>query len=99
MNKKEIKEKLKEVKDPELGIDIVTLGLVRDIKIDNPEDTGITGVEVLMTLTTPFCPFADDLIAGVETSLEKMGFEDARVELTFEPPWEASDELRMKLGI
>ncbi len=99
MNKEDIKEKLKEIKDPELGIDIVTLGLVRDVAIDDPREKGTTGAEVLMTLTTPFCPFADDLIAEVETSLEKMGFEDARVELTFEPPWEPSDELRAQLGI
>jgi len=99
MDKEQIKEKLKEVKDPELGIDIVTLGLVRDISIDDESKTGVSGVEVLMTLTTPFCPFAEDLIAEVENSLEAMGFENARVELTFEPPWEPSEELRMQLGI
>lgn len=97
---KEILEKLKEVKDPELGIDIVTLGLVRDVSIDDPEKKGgIKGVEVLMTLTTPFCPFADDLIGNVEDALTKMGYEDARVELTFDPPWEPSEELRMQFGI
>jgi len=96
---KEILEKLKEVKDPELGIDIVTLGLVRDIAIDDEKEAGMKGAEVLMTLTTPFCPFADDLIGEVENTLEGLGYENARVELTFEPPWEPSEELKMQLGL
>jgi len=99
MNKEEIKEKLKEVKDPELGIDIVTLGLVRDIAVDDEKKTGVSGVEVYMTLTSPFCPFADDLIAQVEDVLEHLGFEDVRVELSFDPPWEPPEELRMQLGL
>lgn len=98
MNEK-IFEKLKGVKDPELGIDIVTLGLIRNVSEDDVGEKGVTGVEVLMTLTTPFCPFADDLITEVENTLEAMGFEDARVELTFDPPWEPSEELRASLGV
>jgi len=92
MDINKIKEKLKEVKDPELGIDIVELGLIRDVKIDD-------GVEVLMTLTSPLCPFADKIIKDVEDKLEELGFENGRVELTFDPPWEPSEELRVSLGI
>lgn len=97
MNKKITKEivleKLKEVKDPELGIDIVTLGLVYDVKFD--ED----GIEVLMTMTTPFCPFADDIIADVEKKVISLKSGEAKVEITFDPPWEPPKELRDKLGI
>jgi len=94
MDINKIKEKLKEVKDPELGIDIVELGLIRDVKVDGD---GI-GVEVLMTLTSPLCPFADKIIGDVENKLEKLGFE-SRVELTFDPPWEPSEELKVSLGL
>jgi len=95
---KNVLEKLKEVKDPELELDIVTLGLIRDIKEDDPTK-GTKGIELTMTLTTPFCPYANDIIAAVEDALSGMGYEDVRVELSFEPPWEPSEELRASLGI
>ena len=95
-----IREKLKEIKDPELGIDIVTLGLIRNIQLDVPEETGgVLGAEILMTLTSPFCPFADELITQIEDVVEGLGFENVRVELTFDPPWEPSPGLRESLGI
>ena len=95
ITEKDIIEKLKLVKDPEIGIDIWTLGLIYKITIDEE------GVEVLMTLTTPFCPFADDLIADVDKKVGELGYAegDVRVELTFEPAWEPSEEVRMMLGV
>lgn len=98
ITKEQIIEKLKEVKDPEIGIDIWTLGLVYEITIDDE------GIEILMTLTSPFCPFADELIKQVEkvvaTLLDpKDETKTVRVELTFEPTWEPSEELRMRLGV
>ncbi|HEC30658.1 MAG TPA: metal-sulfur cluster assembly factor [Candidatus Yonathbacteria bacterium] len=96
LKEKDVIEKLKLVKDPELSIDIWTLGLIYKITIDDE------GVEVLMTLTSPFCPFANDLILGVEKAVEELGSSRAghvRVEITFEPAWEPSKELRSSLGI
>ncbi|MFC1720980.1 metal-sulfur cluster assembly factor [Patescibacteria group bacterium] len=97
ITKEQIKEKLKEVKDPELGIDIVSLGLIREIKVSTEDD--LLTAEVLMTLTTPLCPFANDIILAVENKLEEIGIEEPRVELTFEPPWQPSEELRAQFGI
>lgn len=95
ITEKDIIEKLKLVKDPEIGLDVWTLGLIYKITIDEE------GVEILMTLTTPFCPFADDLIADVEKKVGELGYAegDVRVELTFEPAWEPSEEVRMMLGV
>ena len=95
ITEQQIIEKLKLVKDPEIGIDIYTLGLI--YKITREED----GVEILMTLTTPLCPFADDLIADVEKKVGSLGYAegDVRVELTFDPEWVASEEVRMMLGV
>lgn len=95
INKEQIIEKLKLVKDPEIDIDVWTLGLIYDIAIK--ED----GVEILMTLTTPLCPFADELITEVEKRVGELGYEegDVRVELTFDPAWEPSFEVRMMLGV
>jgi metal-sulfur cluster biosynthetic enzyme len=89
-----VTEKLRSVKDPELGLDIVTLGLVREVIIDND------GVEILMTLTSPFCPFADDLIQSVEKEIGKLpDAGDVRVEITFDPPWEPPQEVKDALGL
>ena len=55
ISKEMVIEKLKEVKDPELDIDVYTLGLIYDVSIENGE------VRVLMTLTTPFCPFGNEI--------------------------------------
>lgn len=96
MTKDQIYKQLESVKDPEIGIDIVSLGLIREL---NLEDKPLKKAHVLMTLTTPFCPFANDLIQQVEDTLENMGFEDVAVELTFDPPWEPPAELRAQLGL
>lgn len=92
-----VREKLSQVIDPELGINIVDLGLVREIDIGE-------GVHVLMTLTTPGCPlhevFREEVTRNV-SELEDVAEDDVEVELTFEPPWsrdEMSDEARADLG-
>ena len=92
VTKEQIIEELKTVKDPELGMDIYSLGLIYDIKI------GEDGIDIVMTLTTPFCPYGDEIIGAVEKSLEKFG-EEVRVDITFEPEWIPSDELKMALGL
>jgi len=52
-----------------------------------------------MTLTTPLCPFGDDIVQAVEKTFTDLNIGDVRVELTFDPPWEPSEELRAVLGI
>lgn len=91
----QIIEKIKLVKDPEIGIDVWTLGLIYKIALKD------NSVDIVMTLTTPFCPFADDLMNGVRQKVYELGYAegDVRVELTFSPAWEASDEVRMMLGV
>jgi metal-sulfur cluster biosynthetic enzyme len=88
----EIIDALKTVKDPELGIDIHSLGLIYGITI------GVDGIDILMTLTTPFCPYGDEIIAGVEKSLKPFGVE-VRVDITFEPEWQPSEDLKIALGL
>jgi metal-sulfur cluster biosynthetic enzyme len=88
---------LHDVIDPELGVNIVDLGLVYDIAVD---DGGT--VEIEMTLTTPGCPlggFLEDQIRACLTALPQV--RDVRVELVWEPPWEAeamSDAAKEQLG-
>jgi len=93
-----ILEKLKEVIDPEIGIDVVNLGLIYELDI-RPDNT----VYIKMTMTTPGCPLTMWILRAVEDKvLEIPGVKDAEIELTFDPPWtpdRISPEYKKKLGL
>lgn len=75
-------EKLRTCLDPELGINIVDLGLIYSISIEG------THANVLMTLTTPSCPLDSYFIKDITSKLKSVkGIKDVSVELTFDPPW------------
>ncbi|MGB5948835.1 MAG: metal-sulfur cluster assembly factor [Parvibaculum sp.] len=77
-----LREALKDVFDPELGYNIVDLGLVYGIDINEGE------VTVTMTLTTPGCPASDMIQGGVYQRLWAIeGVSDVEVNLVWEPPW------------
>ncbi len=61
----QIKEKLREVKDPEIGLDVIQLGLIREINLNQEEP------EIKMMLTTPFCPYGGWLIQQVKDMAEQ----------------------------
>lgn len=92
-----VREQLREVLDPELGVNIVDLGLVYEIGVDADGQ-----VLIEMTLTTPGCPlggFLDDEIRACLTGLPQV--RDVRVELVWEPPWapeSMSDVAKKELG-
>lgn len=97
-SEEDIKEALKDVYDPELGVNIVDLGLVYGIDIR--ED----GVTVRMTLTSPICPLGPEIIETVKSvlgALPMVGSVD--VQLVWTPRWDpqtmASEEAKMELGI
>ena len=94
-----IREALSEVYDPEIGIDVVSLGLVYGSAID---ESGLLTVD--MTLTSPYCPLASILQSQVHAVCAPLpGVEDVRVNLVWDPPWDprtmASDEVKLELGI
>ncbi|MCS7187570.1 MAG: metal-sulfur cluster assembly factor [Armatimonadetes bacterium] len=97
--KEQILEALKQCYDPEIGINIVDLGLIYGVEID--EATG--KVKVTFTLTTPFCPLGPmlvDQIREIVASFE--GVKEVETELTFDPPWSpqmATDEGKTLLRI
>jgi len=92
-SKEEIIEVLKTIEDPEIGMDVWTLGLVYEILV--LEDH----IHILMTLTTPFCPFGPEMIEEVKTKVHDAFNQDVEVKLTFHPAWQPSDELRGALGM
>ena len=73
---------LAQVVDPELGIDIVELGLVYGLEVDE------RAVNVTMTLTTPGCPLHDVIVDGVERALARPGGPRVDVEVVWDPPWD-----------
>lgn len=74
---------LEDVIDPELGTNIVDLGLVYDVSID---EAGKAKIE--MTLTVPECPMADEIVASTKNATEALpGVNDVDIELVWEPKW------------
>jgi len=94
---KKILEALRTVLDPELGVNIVDLGLIYDIRFED----GVT--EIDMTLTSTGCPLAPIINKKVRDALE--GVEEVKetnVELIWDPPWSKdliSEELKAELGL
>jgi len=97
IKKDEVVEKLSNINDPELGINIYDLGLIYDFSISSTNDINIS-----MTLTTVNCPVADSMpndVAKEIASIEDCG--KVKVKLTFEPPWTKdmmSEEAKLALG-
>jgi metal-sulfur cluster biosynthetic enzyme len=82
VTEKEVRKALRKVKDPELNLDVVVLGLVYDVEVND------THVKVNMSLTSPMCPAATQIIDDAKAAVLGIeGIESADVELTFTPPW------------
>lgn len=94
----QVREALRPIEDPELGLSIVELGLVRDIHVSDEH------VQIDLTLTSPTCPWAPELIGAVKLCAAEVG--DGRtplVELVWHPPWDPhkdpTEDARAELGI
>lgn len=98
LEQKVIDEALKKCFDPEIPVNIWELGLIYSIRV-SPE--GVASVQ--MTLTAPACPVAGSLPGEVETKIKAVaGIKDAKVELVWDPPWNAdmmSRVARVMLGM
>ena len=95
--KDDVMEALRRVEDPELGMDIVELGLIYDVEIEPPK------VKVIHTLTSMGCPagpmIQEDIANAVTGSFPDV--EDVELELTWDPPWtpeRMSDDAKFILG-
>lgn len=93
----QVREVLRGVIDPELHINIIDLGLVYDVKV-NDDAT----IDVKMTLTSPGCPYGPYLLHQVRDTLRSLkGIQDGRVEVVWDPPWgpdKMTEEVRLELG-
>ena len=90
----DVVEALKTIIDPELFIDIWTLGLIYDILLENDQ------LKIRMTFTSPACPAGPQLVEEIKEKTEKLeGIAATNVEVVFRPPWEPSEELKAMLGL
>ena len=93
----QVRKALRKVKDPELNLDLVVLGLIYDIQIEDAR------VHATISLTSPFCPVAGQIVEDAKTAILGVeGVEEAEVSLTFDPPWtpeRISPLIRASLGL
>jgi FeS assembly SUF system protein len=90
---------LRSVFDPEIPVNIYDLGLIYNLQIDDQTNA----VSILMTLTSPNCPVAEDMPRQVQEVVKMVeGVGPVTVELTFEPPWDKdmlSESALLELGL
>lgn len=93
-----VRENLRTVVDPEIGINIVDLGLIYDIEVKD------SNVNVKMTLTSPACPMGAAIQGQAHAAVKKLPWvKDIKVELVWSPRWDprqmCSEDAKMELGI
>ncbi len=97
VTKEDIYEALKSVYDPEIPVNVVDLGLVYDVQVNDSD------VYVQMTLTFPGCGMGPYIGQQAEWAIQELdGVEEVQIEMVFDPPWSPeliSDEARAQLGI
>ncbi|GLV58824.1 hypothetical protein KDH_56540 [Dictyobacter sp. S3.2.2.5] len=99
INEAELMDALRECYDPEIPVNIVDLGLVYGMDINN--ETG--NVDVTMTLTALGCPMAGEVMSEVEMRVRQVeNVKNCKVELTFDPPWSPdrmTEDAKWELGM
>lgn len=97
VSKEDILETLKSVYDPEIPVNVVDLGLVYDVQVNDND------VYVQMTLTFPGCGMGPYIAQQAEWAIQDMeGVEEVEIEMVFDPPWSPdliSDEAKAQLGL
>ncbi len=88
---------LKHIHDPEVGINIVDMGLIYSLEIDG------NNIEVTMSLTSPGCPVGPQILGQIDSALKGLdGIENVDIRVVWSPPWSPdmlSEDARDQLGI
>src|SRR3989338_1101991 len=88
-----IEDVFKKYVDPEIGIDIWTLGLVYNVEINEDK------VKILLTFTSPLCPYGPQMVDELKAMIVNKRAKEVDIEVTFDPPWQPSEELREMIYI
>lgn len=99
LTKEKVIDAIRQVEDPDLGLSLVDMGLIYEVDID--EDNN---VNIQMTLSSPACPIAPQLVSDVEFSAKTLEeINQINIDLVWDPPWNpeemATDEVKDVLGI
>ncbi|DAC20694.1 MAG TPA: metal-sulfur cluster assembly factor [Candidatus Poseidoniales archaeon] len=102
VEKEDVMNHLDEVEDPELELSIVELGLVYDVRFESRDDG--THAEIDLTLTSPGCPAAPEIMAAAHrAALLTDGLDSVHINLVWSPRWDpkihATEDARMDMGI
>jgi metal-sulfur cluster biosynthetic enzyme len=95
VTKEDVMEALRGVEDPELGMDIVDLGLVYGVEVEGDQ------VRVIHSLTSMGCPAGPMIQEDIHRAVSELGVQQPEVELTWDPPWtpeRMSDDAKFILG-
>jgi len=96
ITKEIVMQKLSEVVDPEIGLNIVEMGLVYSVEINNDS------VNIKMTLTAPGCPLQNTLVSIAKDAVQNIpGVKNVNIQIVWDPPWHPSmmsEEAKRKLG-
>jgi metal-sulfur cluster biosynthetic enzyme len=97
VTKEDVMKVLKECYDPEIGVSLLDLGLIYDVKVENDK------VNIKMTLTTPGCPMHSYMVQDVQNKVKSIkGIQEVNIELVWDPPWtpdRISKSVRKQLGL
>jgi len=97
LTKENLINSFKGVYDPEVSVNVYDLGLIYNIDV-----TKEGKVDILMTLTSPFCPAGDEIINDIVAASYNAGASDVEVNITFQPEWgpdKISEEGKLELGL
>ena len=102
VTEEQIRDALKPIEDPELHLGIVDLGLIYGAEV-SPQPEG-DEVKLIMTFTSPFCPYGPQLKSAVQRTIATLpGVKAATVNVVFTPPWDprtmATEECKIALGL
>lgn len=97
VEKEQVIETLKKINDPEIQLDIWSLGLIYNVELEGNK------IKILMTFTSPMCPYGPALMDDIRRNLSAIeGVGEVAIELTFNPVWgpdKMTEEAKMALGI
>ena len=99
INKAEVMDALHECYDPEIPVNIVDLGLIYNVDVDDEAGQ----VNVTMTLTALGCPMAGEVVEEVQMRVQQVeNVKNCKVEMTFDPPWSPermTEDAKWELGM
>jgi metal-sulfur cluster biosynthetic enzyme len=93
ITREKVIQAIEKVSDPEIGLNVWFLGLIYDISVEQ------NNVKIVMTFTTPFCPYGPSLVEEIKGKVLETGASAVDVEIVMEPPWQPSEEVKLALGI